>query len=54
MIGQLTKVERQRALLILLGIALCGLIPGVAGKDDALDVHGALIGVVGSCTASYR
>jgi hypothetical protein len=34
MIGQLTKAERQYALLILLGLALCGLIFGIAGKDD--------------------
>ena len=46
MIGQLTKAERQYALLILLGIALCGLILGIAGKDDPLGIHGALIGVV--------
>ena len=46
MIGQLTKAERQYALLILFGLALCGLIFGIAGKDDPLGIHGALIGVV--------
>ena len=45
MIGQLTKAERQYALLILLGLALCGLIFGIAGKDDPLGSHGALIGI---------
>ena len=45
MIGQLTKAERQYALLILLGLALCGLIIGIAGKDDPLGIHGALIGL---------
>jgi Thiamine pyrophosphate enzyme, N-terminal TPP binding domain len=45
MIGQLTRAERQHALLILLGLALCGLIFGIAGKDDPLGIHGALIGV---------
>ena len=45
MIGQLTKAERQYALLILLALALCGLIFGIAGKDDPLGTHGALIGV---------
>ena len=46
MIGQLTKAERQYALLILFGLALCGLIFGIAGKDDPLGIHGALIVVV--------
>src|SRR5262249_39364949 len=43
MMGQLTKVERQSALLILIGIALIGLVLGIAGRDDPLGVHGALI-----------
>jgi len=45
MIGQLTKAERQYALLILLGIGLCGLMLSIAGRDDPLSVHGVLIGI---------
>ncbi|MEK1932875.1 MAG: cytochrome-c oxidase, cbb3-type subunit I, partial [Pararhizobium sp.] len=45
MMGQLTKAERQYALLILFGIALCGLILGIAGKGDPLGTHGALIAI---------
>ncbi len=52
MIGQLTKSERQYALLILLGLALIGLIFGIAGKDDPLGVHGALVGVAALAESS--
>ncbi|MGL4260541.1 MAG: cbb3-type cytochrome c oxidase subunit I, partial [Afipia sp.] len=43
MMGQLTKNERQLALIILLAVGLCGLALGVAGKDDLLGAHGWLI-----------
>lgn len=43
--GQLTKSERYYALLILLGLALCGIALRVAGNGDPIAVHGALISV---------
>ncbi|MDB5521562.1 MAG: cbb3-type cytochrome c oxidase subunit, partial [Tardiphaga sp.] len=43
MIAQLTKGERQLALLILLALSLCGLAMGVAGRDDPLGIHGAIV-----------
>jgi cytochrome c oxidase cbb3-type subunit 1 len=43
MIGQLTKNERQIALIILLGLAVCGLAMAVAGRHDPVGGHGALI-----------
>jgi cytochrome c oxidase cbb3-type subunit 1 len=43
MIGQLTKNERQTALIILLALAVCGLAMAVAGRDDPLGAHGALV-----------
>ncbi|RTL79032.1 MAG: cytochrome-c oxidase, cbb3-type subunit I [Bradyrhizobiaceae bacterium] len=43
MMGQLTKSERQLALVILLAVSLCGLALGVAGRDDILGAHGLLI-----------
>ena len=46
MIEQLTTIERQRALVLLLVVTLVGLILLIAGKDDPLGVHGALIMVV--------
>ncbi|MGA7208555.1 MAG: cytochrome-c oxidase, cbb3-type subunit I, partial [Pseudolabrys sp.] len=43
MIGQLTKNERQIALIILLGLAVCGLAMAVAGRHDPVGGHGALV-----------
>ena len=43
MIAQFTRIERQFALIILLLLALGGAILGVAGRNDVLGVHGALI-----------
>jgi len=43
MLGQLTKNERQLALVILLAVGLWGLVFGVAGKDDPLGAHGWII-----------
>ena len=43
MLAQLTGTERQRALLILLVLAVFGLALGVAGRDDPVGAHGFLI-----------
>jgi cytochrome c oxidase cbb3-type subunit 1 len=43
MIEQLTKNERQLAIVILLGLTVCGLALLAAGQDDPLGVHGGLI-----------
>src|SRR5262249_8450284 len=43
MIGQLTIVERQSALVILLALALVGLVLAIAGSNDPLGGHGGLI-----------
>ena len=43
MIGQLTKQERQGALIILAALAIVGLMMTVAGRDDPLGAHGALV-----------
>ena len=43
MIGQLTKFERQVAMLILLALAGIGLTIAIGGRDDPIGVHGVLI-----------
>jgi cytochrome c oxidase cbb3-type subunit 1 len=43
MIGQLTKQERQGALIILTALAIVGLMMAIAGHDDPLGAHGALV-----------
>jgi cytochrome c oxidase cbb3-type subunit 1 len=43
MIDHLTKSERQRALLILIALAIVGLAMSAAGHDDPLGIHGALV-----------
>jgi cytochrome c oxidase cbb3-type subunit 1 len=43
MIGQLTKQERQSALVILTALAIVGLLMAVAGHNDPLGAHGALV-----------
>jgi cytochrome c oxidase cbb3-type subunit 1 len=42
MIAQLTRNERQTALLILLAVALGGLAMAVGGRDNLLGIHGAI------------
>jgi cytochrome c oxidase cbb3-type subunit 1 len=43
MIAQLTVIERQRAMLISLAIAILGGLIIIAGRDDVMGIHGALI-----------
>ena len=53
MIEQLTTIERQRALVLLLAVALGGLVVLIAGKDEALGIHGALIMLVSIAAIFY-
>jgi len=53
MIAQLTKSERQLALLILVGLALCGLALMAAGGNDPIGTHGALVAVASVAAAFY-
>src|SRR5215468_2739197 len=50
MIAQLTRNERQSAIVISVAVATCGLLLGLAGRDDPLGIHGALIFVAGILT----
>jgi cytochrome c oxidase cbb3-type subunit I len=50
MIAQLTRNERLYALLISLVVAICGLVLGLAGRDDPIGIHGALIFIAGVLT----
>jgi cytochrome c oxidase cbb3-type subunit 1 len=50
MIAQLTRSERQLAILISAVVALCGLLLGLAGRNDPIGLHGALIFVTGLLT----
>ena len=43
MIGELTKNERQAALIILVALAVLGLAIAFAGRDDQLSWHGTLV-----------
>ena len=47
MIAQLTLIERQRAILVSLAVAILGLLIIIAGRDDVMGVHGALIFLAG-------
>src|SRR6516162_5031940 len=47
MISQLTQIERQRAILLSLAVAICGLLMAIAGHDDPIGLHGALICLAG-------
>ena len=53
MIEQLTAIERQRALVLLLVVTLGGLVLLIAGKDEALGIHGALIMLVSIAAIFY-
>jgi cytochrome c oxidase cbb3-type subunit I len=46
MIGQLTKRERQLALVILCGMAVLGLLMMVAGRNDPLGAQGGLVALM--------
>jgi len=50
MIAQLTLHERQQAILISLAVALSGVLLGLAGRDDPIGIHGALIFLAGLLT----
>jgi cytochrome c oxidase cbb3-type subunit 1 len=50
MIAQLTRNERQSAILIGLVVAISGSLLGLAGRDDPIGIHGALIFVAGVLT----
>jgi cytochrome c oxidase cbb3-type subunit 1 len=50
MIAQLTRNERQHAILISLAVAICGLVLGLAGRDDPIGIHGGLIFLCGILT----
>jgi len=47
MIAQLTKDERQLALILLLALTLCGFAMAVAGRGDPLGVHGVIVLLAG-------
>lgn len=47
MIAQLTLIERQRAILISLAVAVCGALFIIVGRNDVLGVHGVLIFLAG-------
>ena len=47
MIAQLTRNKRHGAILIGLVVAICGFLLGLAGRDDPIGIHGALIFVAG-------
>jgi cytochrome c oxidase cbb3-type subunit 1 len=46
MIAELTKSERQGALVILLALAFTGLVMAAGGSHDPIGIHGALVIVV--------
>jgi cytochrome c oxidase cbb3-type subunit I len=46
-IAQLTKNERQLALIIVLALSVCGLAMAIAGGGDPLGVHGAIVLLAG-------
>ena len=50
MIAQLTRNERQHAILISVVVAVIGLLLGLAGRNDPIGLHGALIFVAGVLT----
>jgi hypothetical protein len=57
MIAQLTKNERQLALIILLMMSVCGLVMAVVGQHDPLGIHGAIVllaGILGDLPIAHR
>ena len=60
MVGQLTKTERQLALVILTALAVTGLAMAAAGNDDPLGAHGIIVmvasiaGVFGVISGYYH
>ena len=50
LISQLTRNERQHAILISLVVAICGIVLGLAGRDDPIGIHGGLIFLYGVLT----
>ncbi|WP_413989549.1 cytochrome-c oxidase, cbb3-type subunit I [Labrys okinawensis] len=46
MVSQLTKGERQYAVVILIALAVCGLAAAMAGRSDPIGVHGAMVMVL--------
>src|SRR5262245_34034289 len=48
MIAQLTLIERQRAILISLAVAILGGLIIIAGRNDVMGIHGVLIFLAGS------
>src|SRR5260370_39849563 len=47
MIAQLTKHARQLGLVMLLVLSVCGFAMAVAGRDDPLGIHGAIVLLAG-------
>lgn len=47
MVSQLTKDEREIALLLTAALAIGGLVLGLAGRNDLLGIHGALLAIAG-------
>ena len=47
MIAQLTRNERQLAILISLAVTICGLAFAILGRNDPLGIHGALVMIAG-------
>ena len=43
MVAELTKNERQGALVILLALAVTGLAMAAAGRNDPFGIHGAMV-----------
>lgn len=49
-IDQLTRNERQSALVILIGLCAAGLVLGIAGRDSLLGIHGLMISIIAVVT----
>ncbi len=47
MISQLTKAEREWAIILSAALAIGGLIVGAAGRNDLLGIHGFMVFVIG-------
>jgi cytochrome c oxidase cbb3-type subunit 1 len=53
MVSQLTRSERQLALIISIAVALWGLIMATAGRDDLLGGHGFIVLICGVAAAFF-